>query len=151
MKQSGGGFKRNLFGGFDRKDVSKYILSLAKERNAHAAKCRELAETVSQLEDESELLREKLRNALDETERLREKLDAVQIAESCASFDECRRGCSDSLETLRTSFDSVRRDMESFDGALAGFIGAADSLRARMGDLAGGAEEEAAAEPETEG
>jgi len=151
MKQSDSGFRRSLFGGFDRKDVSKYILSLAKERNANAARCRELAETVSELKDETELLREKLRNALDETERLREKLDAGQITRSCALFDESRRDCSDSLEALRTSFDSVRGDMESFDGALAGFIASADTLRTRMGDLAVGAEERSAPEPETEG
>lgn len=142
MKKADGGFRRNLFGGFDRKDVSKYILSLAKERNEKAKECGELTETVSGLKDETALLREQLQAALDEVARLREKLDDKQIADSCRSFDESRRGCSDSLDALRGSFDAVRRDMESFDGALAGFITSADKLRARMDGLSADTEAE---------
>ena len=38
MDKNGHVFRKKLFGGFNRGDVSRYILSLAEERNAQAEK-----------------------------------------------------------------------------------------------------------------
>ena len=64
MGKNGHEFRRTLFGGFDRKDVSRYILSLAEERNEQAARADALEKTVGELKEESEILRSRLDEAL---------------------------------------------------------------------------------------
>ena len=54
-----GNMRGKLFGGFDRHDVSKYVVTLAKERN-------ELKARVEQLEAENEALRASLQEAVAE-------------------------------------------------------------------------------------
>lgn len=69
MDNNGHRFRKKLFGGFDRKDVSRYILSLAEERNAQAARADALEKTVGELKDETELLRSRLDEALQALEK----------------------------------------------------------------------------------
>ncbi len=56
-----GNMRSKLFGGFDRHDVSKYVVTLANERN-------ELKARVEQLEAENEALRRSLQEAVAETD-----------------------------------------------------------------------------------
>ncbi len=58
MAQETGGFKRRLFGGFDKRNVVEYIEKLAEERNA-------LQNERIALQEENEALRERL-SALEE-------------------------------------------------------------------------------------
>ena len=69
MDNNGHKFRKKLFGGFDRGDVSRYILSLAEERNAQAARADALEKTVGELTDEAELLRSRLDAALQALEK----------------------------------------------------------------------------------
>ena len=69
MDNNGHKFRKKLFGGFDRGDVSRYILSLAEERNAQAARADALEKTVGELKDEAELLRSRLDDALQALEK----------------------------------------------------------------------------------
>ena len=61
-----GNMRSRLFGGFDRRDVSKYVVTLAKERN-------ELKARVEQLEAENEALRASLEEAVAELDEESEK------------------------------------------------------------------------------
>ena len=64
MDKNGHVFRKKLFGGFNRGDVSRYILSLAEERNAQAERADALEKAVSELQDEAERLRSSLDEAL---------------------------------------------------------------------------------------
>ena len=66
-----GNMRSKLFGGFDRHDVSKYVVKLANERN-------ELKARVEQLEAENEALRASLQEAVAEidAEETEERGDA---------------------------------------------------------------------------
>ncbi len=79
MDKNGHVFRKKLFGGFNRGDVSRYILSLAEERNAQAERADALEKAVSELQDEAE----RLRSSLDEALKALEKSElALQPAES---------------------------------------------------------------------
>lgn len=69
MDNNGHKFRKKLFGGFDRADVSRYILSLAEERNDQAARADALEKTVGELKEETELLRSRLDDALQALEK----------------------------------------------------------------------------------
>lgn len=89
-------FKREIVGGFCRRDVIDYIETLAAERN----KYREASE---KLESEVENLRE-------ETARLRDELDAERRRAAEARLeviDDARR----QLSRLETEFVNLRADM----------------------------------------
>ncbi len=91
-------FRRKLFGGFDNRDVMRYIEELAGQRNRYKM-------TGDRLEDELRDLNaeiKRLQNELDDTER---RITAIKVK----SIDET----SDELSTLQESYTEIRTEMET--------------------------------------
>jgi hypothetical protein len=70
-------FKREVFGGFDRRDVIGYIKELAQERDMYRETAERLASSLLTMNGETEDLRAEVRVLDGKTESIRKELDAT--------------------------------------------------------------------------
>ena len=138
MKQSDFEFKRTFFGGFDRKDVSRYIAMLAADRNGLSAKCDELSEQLNALQEENRELHQKLEStceALTTSEESRE-LKSAEFAEKAENaLSEFRASCNTTIASLRESAQAVICEVEGLESLFSALTEAADTVETRINEI----------------
>ena len=97
MNAEKGNFRRNLFGGFNREDVIKYIEQLSAERNKYKNDCL-------RLEGEAEELRARLDEALRRAEAEAKRADEIRIAAA--------KDAAEMVRALEEKYEKVRIEME---------------------------------------
>ena len=138
MKQSDFEFKRTIFGGFDRKDVSRYIAMLAAERNELSEKCSELSERAAVLEEENRDLHRELEAAmaaLMTSEETCELIGTEFADEADRALTDFKASCDGSLASLRESAEAVICEVSGLDKLFSSVYDAADAAKARINEL----------------
>jgi chromosome segregation ATPase len=110
-------FRREVLGGFDRRDVIEYIKQLARERDRYRGAAERMESQLQALDGEAEKLRGEIRLLGDRAARLR--VDA-RVAEIRAR----------EIET--DAYDSALRDLEGIEERYASALSDIDAIGERI-------------------
>lgn len=138
LKLSDFEFKRTIFGGFDRKDVSQYIAMLAAERNEKTAECSNLSARLSALQNENLVLRRDLNSAtsaLMTSEKTGELIRTEFANETNKTFSDFRTCCDSSLLSLQESSDAIKKEICRLEKLLSSLSDATESVQIRINEL----------------
>jgi len=141
MKQTEFRFKRRIFGGFDRGDVSRYVVSLAADRNSQIEKCNELSDKLCELENDNARLNSEAAALRAELSAVKSqlcgsaKLHAEFLDEASDALSYFKSQCANSHSALLSSFDAVKNDITQMGDAVSSISNAVDTISGRFDEL----------------
>ena len=124
-------FRRKFFGGFDSRDVMRYIEELAGQRNRYKMTGDRLEIELKNLNDEIK----RLQSELDDTERRITEIKIKSLEKSSHDFSTLKDAYSEIRSEMEITACSITREITNLNGALTVLTSVLDRTSERFAEI----------------
>jgi phage-related tail protein len=124
-------FRRKFFGGFDSRDVMRYIEELAGQRNRYKMTGDRLEIELKNLNDEIK----RLQSEIDDTERRITEIKIKSLEKSNHDFSTLKDAYSEIRSEMETTACSITREITNLNGVLTVLTSVLDRTSERFTEI----------------